>query len=353
MRDSLSYDDVLLVPQYSTIRSRADVNTAVDLGKGFKLTLPLLSSPMDTITEAPMAVAMANAGGGAVIHRYNSIDEQSQKIRTAVAIATRARIHENPSNEEAPPIGAAIGVYGDYIERAIAAKEAGATFLCIDVAHGHHILMKDALGMLKHTLGEGLHLMAGNVATLKGVNHLSDWGADSVRCNIGGGSICSTRVQTGHGVPGLQTIMDCAQTDRNVKIIADGGIKNSGDLVKALAAGADAVMCGSLLAGTDETPGKILEDSQGFRWKVYRGMASKEAQIEWRGRYASDEGVSSQVPYRGSVKKILEDLETGIRSGFSYSGAHTLRELHAHARFIRQTSSGIKESDTHITTRKW
>ena len=345
MKDSLSYDDVLLVPQYSTIRSRADVDIGVDLGKGFKLDIPILSSPMDTITEAPMAVAMASMGAGSVIHRYNSIEEQVKKIKTAVTIMGYGPVKA--------PIGAAVGVYGDYLERASAAYEAGVAFLCIDVAHGHHILMKEALNALKEKFGDGLHLMAGNVATLAGANHLSDWGADSVRCNIGGGSICSTRVQTGHGIPGLQTIMDCARTDRNVKIIADGGIKNSGDIVKALAAGADAVMCGSLLAGTDETPGKIMEDNQGFRWKVYRGMASKEAQIEWRGRYASDEGVSSRVPYRGTVKKILEDLETGIRSGFSYSGATTLTQLHSRARFIRQTPSGIKESDTHITTRKW
>ncbi len=351
MRGSLSYDDVLLVPQYSTIRSRSEVDMSVDLGRGFKLQLPLLSSPMDTITEAPMAVAMTNAGGGAVIHRYNSIEEQKEKVKTASTIALRA--HSHTRRNDSPAIGAAIGVYGDYIDRATAAYDAGASFLCIDVAHGHHILMKEALINLREIFGDKLHIMAGNVATLQGVNHLSDWGADSVRCNIGGGSICSTRVQTGHGVPGLQTIMDCAKTDRDVKIIADGGIKNSGDIVKALAAGADAVMCGSLLAGTDETPGKILEDNRGLRWKVYRGMASKEAQIEWRGCYASDEGVSSRVPYRGSVKNILHELETGIRSGFSYSGAPDLAHLHASAQFIRQTTSGIKESDTHITTRKW
>jgi len=353
MKDSLSYDDVLLIPQYSTIRSRSEVDISVDLGKGFQLEVPILSAPMDTITEAPMAVAMANAGAGSIIHRYNSIEEQVEKIKTAASITTRARTHTHGLNDKSPTIGAAIGVHGDYIDRATAAYDAGASFLCIDVAHGHHILMKEALIALKEIFGDKLHIMAGNVATLQGLNHLSDWGADSVRCNIGGGSICSTRLQTGHGVPGLQTIMDCAKTDRDVKIIADGGIKNSGDIVKALAAGADAVICGSLLAGTDEAPGKILEDSQGFRWKVYRGMASKEAQIEWRGRCASNEGVSSRVPYRGSVKKILHDIETGIRSGFSYTGARTLQELHSGACFIRQTSSGIKESDTHITTRKW
>ena len=160
-------------------------------------------------------------------------------------------------------------------------------------------------------------------------------------------------MQTGHGVPGLQTIIDCAQTDRNVTIIADGGIRNSGDMVKAFACGADAVMCGSLLAGTDETPGKITEDTNGTRWKTYRGMASKEAQVNWRGNYSSYEGVSARVPYRGSVVKILEDLERGIRSGFSYSGARGLKEFQSVANLIKQTPAGMGESKTHILGRKW
>jgi IMP dehydrogenase len=147
--------------------------------------------------------------------------------------------------------------------------------------------------------------------------------------------------------------MDCSRTDRGVQIIADGGIKNSGDIVKALAAGADAVMCGSLFSGTDETPGQIFSDSDGASWKSYRGMASKEAQVMWRGRYSSFEGVSTRVPYRGSVKSILDDLEKGIRSGFSYSGARNLEELQSKAVFIKQTSSGLHESRAHITTRNW
>ena len=142
-------------------------------------------------------------------------------------------------------------------------------------------------------------------------------------------------------------------TDRDVKVIADGGIKNSGDIVKALAAGADAVMVGSLLAGTTETPGEMFMDSHGARWKTYRGMASKEAQVEWRGKYSSFEGVATRVPHRGSVREILEDLEKGIRSGFSYTGARNLRELQAKAQFVEQTTSGLSESRTHINTRSW
>ncbi|MAH44436.1 guanosine monophosphate reductase [Candidatus Pacearchaeota archaeon] len=340
MRTTLSYDDVLLIPQYSTIRSRAEVDVSVDLGRGLSLQLPILSSPMDTISETEMAIAMDAGGGAAIVHRYNTLQEQA-------TIVSQAK-EGNP----ALTVGAAIGVSGDFLNRAAVLRAIGIDFVCVDVAHGHHLSVKEAIGSLRNILGD-MHIMAGNVATLAGINDLSDWGADSVRCNIGGGSICSTRVQTGHGMPGLETVFECAQTDRDVKIIADGGIRTSGDIVKALAAGADAVMCGSLLAGTAETPGKVMQDKDGHRWKIYRGMASKEAQIEWRGKYSSFEGVASRVPYRGLVASILEDLQRGIRSGFSYSGARTISELHAKAEFIQQSGASQTESGTHIHRRDW
>jgi IMP dehydrogenase len=211
--------------------------------------------------------------------------------------------------------------------------------------------MERAIKSIRDKCGSEVHIMAGNVATLEGINALSDWGADSARCNIGGGSICSTRIQTGHGVPGFETILQCSKTERDIKIIADGGIRNSGDAVKALAAGADFIMVGSMLAGTTQTPGEIVYlgmPGQDTGYKTYRGMASKEAQIDWRGRTASVEGVSSMVPVKGDVMAVLEDLERGIRSGFSYTGARTLGELHAKAKFIRQTAAGQSESGTHI-----
>ena len=341
MNSGLSYDDVLLKPQYSDIRSRSEIDISTDLGKDLVLDLPVIASPMDTISETKMGVAMASQGGVSIIHRYNSIEEQARFINMARASAPDIKI------------GAATGITEDYINRCAVLIAMEVDFLCLDVAHGHHILMKEALEAIRSKFGNDIHLMAGNVATLSGVNDLSDWGADSVRCNIGGGSICSTRIQTGHGLPGLQTILECARTDRDVKIIADGGIKNSGDMVKALAAGADAVMVGSLLSGTDEAPGKVFEEQDGSRWKMYRGMASKEAQISWRGKYSSHEGVSSRVPYRGPVVRILEELERGIRSGFSYSGARNLSELHSKAHFIKQTSAGLSESHTHINSRGW
>ena len=341
--EALTYDDVLLQPQYSEIRSRKEIDVGTDLGRGLKLSLPIFSSPMDTITGGHMASSMYKLGGVGILHRYNTIEEQVLQVW---------RAYEYSVNSTSPILGAAIGISGDYIERATALLAAGVDFLCVDVAHGHHILMKEALQKLRNLTDE-FHIMAGNVATLQGVNDLADWGADSVRCNIGGGSICSTRVQTGHGLPGLHTIFECSKTDRDVAIIADGGIRNSGDIVKALAAGADAVMCGSLLAGTTESPGDVFEDRDGFRYKSYRGMASKEAQMKWKGKYSSFEGVASRVPFRGSVVKILEDVERGIRSGFSYSGALNLKELQHKAKFVRQTTAGLGESNTHINTRKW
>ena len=346
MQDFLSYDDVLLKPKYSDIRSRSEISLSADLGKGVDLEFPVFASPMDTISEAMMGSSLGSAGGSAIIHRYNSPAMEARHVSMARDLALAKGI-------DSIVIGAAVGITGDYMDRALKVISAGATFLCVDVAHGHHIMMKEALSNLRSEFGNDLHIMAGNVATLEAVNDLSDWGADSVRCNIGGGSICSTRIQTGHGIPGLHTIFECARTDRDVAIIADGGIRNSGDIVKALAAGADAVMCGSLLSGTDESPGKIIEDADGSRWKIYRGMASKEAQVGWRGHYSSNEGIQTRVPYRGSVEKIFEDLQNGIRSGLSYSGARTISELASTAEFIKQTNSGLTESRTHIRSRSW
>jgi len=325
-----------LVPQYSDIKSRSEVNIGSTL-KGVEYQLPIMSSPMDTVSEGEMLVAMNKAGGLGVLHRYNTIDEQLRLANEAFARGVS-------------DFAVAVGVTGDYLERAQALVDTGVKTLCLDVAHGHHILMKDALTTLRKKFGNKITIIAGNVCTLEGVNDLADWGADAVRANIGGGSICSTRIVTGHGLPGLQTIFDCARTDRDVKIIADGGIKTSGDIVKALAAGADFVMCGSLLAGTEESPGLVITMPDGTRMKEYRGMASKDAQMNWRNRSSTPEGVASYIPYKGSVVDILGDLEGGIRSGLSYTGVRTLAELQNKAQWSRQTSAGTVESGTHILT---
>ena len=342
LTECLSYDDVLLVPRYSDIESRSEIDIGIVLDNNHSFTLPVVASPMDTVTESAMAIKMGKLGGMAILHRYNTIDQQAamaQQVRT-----------ELPADL---PVAAAIGVTGDYFERATALVDAGVTILCLDVAHGHHTLMKDALFKLKTNLSDDLHMMAGNIATRQAFEDLVIWGADSVRVGIGGGSICSTRIQTGHGVSTLQSIMDCADTSRSsgVPMIADGGLKNSGDMVKALAAGAHMVMVGSLLAGTVETPGEVIKNKDGGEYKVYRGMASKEAQIKWRGKTSSLEGISTFVACKGTVEQVINELETGIRSGFSYSGARHLNELHSNAAFIKQTNASMSESSTHILKR--
>ena len=330
IKKAYSFDDVLLTPLESGIESRSEIDLTSGNEK-LKLSLPIISSPMDTVTEVDMASVMNMFGGMGVIHRYNTIQEQ-------VKMCSQGGWRR----------AAAVGVSGDYLERSQEIYESGIRTLCLDVAHGHHHLMKDALVELRSLFGNDVNLMAGNVATLEAFNDLSDWGADMIRVGIGGGSICSTRIQTGHGVPTFQSILDCSASDREALLIADGGIKNSGDIVKAFAAGADFVMLGSILAGTDESPGSVFESGNGKKYKVYRGMASVEAQVDWRGEARSLEGISTTIPYKGSVKTILDALRQNIKSGLSYSGSRNISELQSKARFIMQTTAGQHESNTHI-----
>ena len=336
LETALCFDDVLILPQYSEIESRRDIDISTYLGDK-KLQIPIISSPMDTVTGTKMATAMSAFGGLGIIHRYNSPEVQAELVKSAIA-------------HGAQNVGVAIGVTEEAVYRAQKCINAGANIVCIDVAHGHHILMRHALTILRNTFGDDVHIMAGNIATPQAYYDLAEWGADSVRVGIGGGSICSTRIQTGHGMPTLQSVFDCASSGVDIPIIADGGIRNSGDIVKCLAAGADAVMLGSLLAGADESPGEIaIHDGQ--KIKVYRGMASKDAQLNWRGHYSSVEGVTSFVKSSGPLSATLDDLERGIRSGLSYSGCCSLTDLWARSKFIRQTAMGSRESDTHILTR--
>lgn len=331
MKETLSFDDVLLVPQKSAIVSRSEIDLTSTMGS-HSFELPVISSPMDTVTESQMMIAMSDLGGLGIIHRYNSIKEQCDLVRDC-----------GPSLS-----AAALGVSSDIQARSASLYGAGARIFCIDVAHGHHTNVERALKTLRDIFGESVTIIAGNVATPEGYSDLSDWGADAVRVGIGGGSICSTRIQTGHGVPTFHSVLECKYVDADAKIIADGGIKTAGDIVKALAAGADFVMLGSMLAGTDESPGQVFVSTDDKKYKVYRGMASVEAQVDWRGDARSLEGVSTTIPYKGSVIDVLNALKQNIRSGLSYSGAHSLKEFQATARFIRQTSASIVESGTHI-----
>ena len=330
---ALCFDDVLLQPQYSKIESRSevDISPQVSLNKlSVPLRSPIVASPMDTVTNAIVAKTLIENGGFAVLHRYNTIDRQLYEFNQVM--------NDN--------VCCAIPATGDYLRRVWELHDAGCNIFCIDVAHGHHILVKNALKALRSEFGVEIHLMTGNVSTLEAFNDLSDWGASSVRIGVGGGSACSTRIQTGHGLPTLQSIIDCAKTDRDTLLIADGGIRNSGDIVKALAFGADFVMLGGMLSGHSESPGEVFYVN-GERRKTFRGMASKEAQEDWRGKSNGTEGISTTVPFKGQLCDTLEDLHNGIRSGFSYSGARNVNELRAKMKYSVVSTNTVAENVPH------
>jgi IMP dehydrogenase len=339
LQQTYTFDDVLLVPQYSNIDTRSKVDIGTKL-KDIRLSTPIVSAPMDTVTEHKMAAAMVRKGGLPILHRYNQPQDQ-------ITMYERVVLETDIRN---PLVGAAVGVSEDDLRRVKMLVYAGVNIFCIDVAHGHHIGVERMIKEMRRKHGSDIHIMAGNIATAEAFTDLSNWGADSIRVGVGGGSICSTRIQTGHGVPTLQSVFDIVshqQSQTPAAIIADGGIKTSGDIVKALAAGADAVMLGSMLSGTDEAPGDLFEQD-GRMFKSYRGMASKEAQTDWRGRVSSIEGIASKTLYKGSVNNVIDEINVGIRSGFSYSGVLNIVGLQTKSKFIVQSHAGQIESSTHI-----
>ncbi len=464
MIKGFTFDDVLLVPKRSSVNSRKEIDLSTKLGN-FVLNLPIISSPMDTVTEAEMAIAMARNGGLGIIHRFCSIEDQVKEVlkvkraenylvedpicispettlkeikekieeyhfhtflvvddqkRLLGLISKRDYILEEDENKKAKDImvpfeklivsykkitfdeakdifkkykiekipivdqdrkvlglitfrdfqnslnkkasrdskgrllvGAAIGIRGDYLERAEELVKAGVDILCIDVAHGHLEKCLNAVKEVKKKFPD-ITLIAGNVATEEGARDLKESGADIIKVGIGPGSACTTRIVAGVGVPQITAIMNSKKGAGDVPIIADGGCRHSGDIVKALAAGASAVMLGSLLGGTDEAPGEIFYLNN-RRVKAFRGMASREAYRSkiTKTKENSDyeptaEGVSyGFIDYKGSVEEVLKSLEKGIRSGFSYCGAKNLKELWDNAEFIEITTAAIKESYPH------
>jgi IMP dehydrogenase len=357
MQRTLCFDDVLLTPQYSDISSRTTVDLSVP---GFDepfarltdqhpfLKCPIVGSPMDTVVSPASCEVLDKVGGFGILHRYCTIEESVTMFLDSVSRTTSQQ--RRVSN-----VMVAIGATGDYLERAEELYKAGCGLFCVDVAHGHHASVKLALEKLNDKFND-IHIMTGNVATLEAFNDLADWGANSIRVGVGGGSMCSTRIRTGHGIPTLQSVMDCAKSDRDVFIVADGGIRNSGDAVKALGAGADMVMLGSILAGHDESPGDVV-NKHGVRvtgptlgpelYKKFRGMASREAQLAWRGKVSVVEGESTMVQYKGSMMDTLANLMDGIKSGLSYSGARTIREFRTKAKFVTVTPQGVQENGPH------
>jgi IMP dehydrogenase len=333
----LTFQDVLLEPQYSEIESRAIISLETNVTPLRKLQIPIVAANMDTICESAMAIALGKLGGLGVIHRYMDYERQIKEVqKTALAL-------------EKGPVAVAIGVKNGVIEQFHKLVAAGADIIVIDVAHGDHKLVIDLIGELKkfEAVSNGLpvEFIAGNVATPTGLINLFEAGADAVKVGVGAGSICSTRTVTGHGIPQLTAIAACAlqASHYNKPIIADGGFKNSGDLVKALAAGANTVMTGFLLAGADETPGYDVYGET----KAYRGMASREAQKDFYGNNPdAPEGINARIATKGPISHVIKQLTAAIRSGLSYSGVNNITELQQGASFVRISNNSYLEGLT-------
>jgi inosine-5'-monophosphate dehydrogenase len=359
IKSGLSFDDVLLIPKKSGIFSRQDVNLKTKLSRHLEISIPLISANMDTVTGYQLARTMAELGGIGIIHRFLPIKEQVNEVKKVKGIVTLKNIIKKSNNSISSKdkqgrllVGAAIGIKEGELARAQALLEAGSDVLVIDIAHGHNVRALKMIKLLKKKFKK-VEIIAGNVATPEGVKDLIQAGADGVKIGIGPGAACTTRLVTGVGVPQITAILQCAKIARQLKVplIADGGIKNSGDLAKALAAGAQSAMLGSLLAGAKESLGQyIIEDGRAY--KTYRGMASLEAnqdRVSLVGEkensfYSSPEGKSGRVPYQGSAKDVLTGLLAGLRSSLSYLGAKDLKEFQRRAEFIKITNLGLKES---------
>lgn len=331
-RKTYCFDDLLLVPQNSKIVSREDVDLTVN--KNIKLLNPIFIAPMDTISGPEMGFMAIFNGCSPVLHRGDEIQARLNAVRQV-----------SYSNVTKQPIGVAIGLKEKYEWAWF--KEAGCSYVCLDAANGHNIQMLDAVSSFKKENPE-VPIMAGNVATDAGAWNLYNAGADIIRIGIGGGGACKTRIQTGFGVPTLTSVFDCHDFFRRkgvrnkVMLVADGGVRTPGDAVKALAAGADAVMMGSYFSGTSHTPGQIIE-MDGKKYKEFRGMASAEA----KGHKRYVEGESGLVPYKGNTDRFFLELLDGIRSGLSYAGAKTLQDLCQNAEWAEVSSLGAAESKPH------
>ena len=359
-KKGLTFDDVLLIPAESHVLPN-EVDLSTQLADNIKLNIPLISAGMDTVTEGAMAIAMALQGGLGVVHKNMSIQAQASEVANVKSVvvpsnATKAAVDD----QNRLLCAAAVGVTSDTFERAEALLEAGADAIVIDTAHGH------SAGVLRKIKEFREHfpkqtLIAGNVATGDATRALFDAGVDVVKVGIGPGSICTTRIVAGVGVPQITAIYDAASAAREYHkpIIADGGIKYSGDVVKALAAGGNAVMLGSMLSGTTEAPGDIFEDN-GKKYKRYRGMGSVGAMAQAHGssdRYFQGgvneanklvpEGIEARVEYKGDVSDVVIQIDGGLRSGMGYCGAANISELIEKAQFVQITNAGLRESHPH------
>lgn len=339
----LTYDDVLLVPQKLEFSSRQEIDLSTKITPDLILQIPLVSMGMDTVTGVEMAVEFSRLGGISFLPRFDSAEIEAEKI---------AKIKKQKAN-----IIASIGVRNDFLRRAELCLRAGANAITLDVAHAHAVRVLEAIVKLKNRFPK-ISMIVGTIATFEGALDLFRAGADCVRVGVGAGTICTTRIVAGSGVPQITAIQDAVRAKgrfKNKYVIADGGATKSGDIVKALAVGADAVACGSLFAGTDEAPGKIIEKN-GVFYKEYNASTSKTektSQLKKNNNGKTPhftlhvEGVESLVKYKGPVKVVIGELLAGIKSGLSYSGAKNIKELHQKAKFIQITAAALRESFPH------
>ena len=397
MKTALTFDDVQIVPRYSELKSREKVNLDSKFTPNTTLSLPLVASPMDTVTEINMAKEMLDQGGVGVIHRFQSIEKQTRMMKSlhyewdrwyniggdkdrtdhtqvfedwyerlshwnhpptksdyedlheSLWFADEAQKDEDYWSRR--PLCAAVGVTGDYLERAQELVNNGCNVLLIDVAHGHHKLVKDALRRIKNETGT-VEVVVGSIATKESARDCIEWGADALRVGIGNGSLCETRIRTGVGIPQVTAITDvCSVADHHsIPIIADGGCRYVGDVAKSLALGASSVMVGSLFAGTKETPGEIIKQGEWPNerlYKKYRGSASLDSKSD-RREYGNVEGNSKIIEYKGKVYRIISDIRDGVRSAFSYVGAGDVLDFQAKAKIIQITESGRIEARPHL-----
>ena len=359
-KKGLTFDDVLLIPAESHVLPN-EVKLDTKLASNLQLHIPLISAGMDTVTEGNMAIAMAENGGLGVIHKNLSIEAQVEEVKKAKGKTVDPNLpHPAVDNQGRLLAAAAVGVTSDTFERAESLLEAGADAIVIDTAHGHSAGVLRKIKEIREHFPNAT-LIAGNVATGEGTAALFDAGVDVVKVGIGPGSICTTRIVAGVGVPQITAIYDAASVAQKYgkKIIADGGIKYSGDVVKALAAGGNAVMLGSMFSGTTEAPGTVFTN-EGKQFKSYRGMGSVGAMSQQHGssdRYFQGgvneanklvpEGVEALVPYKGDVSNIIYQIDGGLRAGMGYVGAGTIEELIENSQFVQITNAGLRESRPH------
>lgn len=359
-KEGLTFDDVLLIPAESHVLPN-EVDLSTKLADNLQLHIPLISAGMDTVTEGAMAIAMALQGGLGVVHKNMSISAQAGEVANVKSVQVPASaVNAAVDSDNHLLVAAAVGVTSDTFERAEALLEAGADAIVIDTAHGHSAGVLRKIKEIRDHFPKAT-LIAGNVATGDATRALFDAGVDVVKVGIGPGSICTTRVVAGVGVPQITAIYDAATAAREYHrpIIADGGIKYSGDVVKALAAGGNAVMLGSMLSGTTEAPGELFE-SDGKKYKAYRGMGSVGAMAQSHGssdRYFQGgvneanklvpEGIEARVAYKGDVSDVIFQIDGGLRSGMGYVGAPDISSLIENAQFVRITGAGLRESHPH------